>query len=194
MEPLVQWVLDYRETPSLTRRQELAEQILGEVYGPLRRFIQGHCAPEAVDDVVQETLLGISRNLHSFRGETTGAFWAWCYRVARHKLADHLRRGTGRLVPIDPDSLREAVEASGETRPFEPGEREDLDETMDLLRRVQPPCHDYLMEVYIYGSEIADLARDAGVSYDAMRMRINRCLQLARDLAAKRERKVSDGR
>ncbi|MCP5525101.1 MAG: sigma-70 family RNA polymerase sigma factor [Verrucomicrobiales bacterium] len=193
MEPLIALVLEYRETTSLPRRLELAEQIFGAVYGPLRTFIERRCPPEAVDDVLHETLRALAAKLHLFRGETEAAFWSWCYQTARHKLADRARGATGRLVPMDVDSLREAVEASAEVSPFGAGEWVDLKETMALLQRVQPPCHDYLVERYLHGATLAELALEHGVSYDAMRMRFNRCLELVQRLTAETDREVTDG-
>ena len=184
MQSLIEQVLEYRESPSLERRQELAEAILGAVYPALRQFILCQCPKEAVEDVLQETLMGLARNLHQFRGDTRQSFWTWCYQTARYKVANHARSRAARLVPTDPEDLEAAVEASGEDRPFEPGEWVDLKETMSMLRRIQPPCHHYLVAVYFHGAEIAELARAEGVSYDAMRMRFNRCLDLARDLTA----------
>jgi RNA polymerase sigma-70 factor (ECF subfamily) len=46
----------------------------------------------AVDDVVQETLIAASTSIKSLRAEREGAAPAWFLTIARHKVADHLRR------------------------------------------------------------------------------------------------------
>lgn len=45
----------------------------------------------AVDDVVQETLIGATRSIRGLRGETNAEVAGWLLSIARHKVADHLR-------------------------------------------------------------------------------------------------------
>jgi len=46
----------------------------------------------SVDDVVQETLIAAAGSIKSLRAERAGAVPAWFLTIARHKVADHLRR------------------------------------------------------------------------------------------------------
>ena len=45
-----------------------------------------------IDDVVQETLIAAAGSIKSLRAERDGAVPAWFLTIARHKVADHLRR------------------------------------------------------------------------------------------------------
>jgi RNA polymerase sigma-70 factor (ECF subfamily) len=45
-----------------------------------------------VDDVVQETLIAAAGSIKSLRADRDGAVPAWFLTIARHKVADHLRR------------------------------------------------------------------------------------------------------
>jgi RNA polymerase sigma-70 factor (ECF subfamily) len=57
------------------------------------RFVSmkmGTSHPE-LDDIVQETLIGASGSIRSFRGETSSQVAGWLISIARHKIADHLR-------------------------------------------------------------------------------------------------------
>lgn len=190
MEELIAWIDEYRAAILLDQRCELAEWILQAARPALLAYIRGRCPGEHVEDVLQETLVGLARNLHLFRGTTERQFWGWCYGVARKKLANRFRtQERDRLVLMDPETLRETVEASGETKPFVPGEWGDLEETMALLRLLKPPCHGYLVDLYLHGVERAELALAEGVSEDAFRMRLNRCLDLMQDLLTKRKRR-----
>jgi len=67
----------------------LLEAHLGTVY----RFVSmkmgaGHAE---LDDIVQETLIGASGSIRTFRGETNAQVAGWLISIARHKVADHLR-------------------------------------------------------------------------------------------------------
>ena len=50
-------------------------------------------SPEAADEVLQETLLSVSREMPSFRYDRTrGTFKGWLFQVTRRRIADEFRR------------------------------------------------------------------------------------------------------
>ena len=57
-----------------------------------------------------------------------------------------------------------------------------MEYAMELLRNAKPPCIHYLRQYYIDGWEYAEVASASGISYDAARMQIRRCLELAQSL------------
>jgi len=67
----------------------LLERHLETVY----RFVSVKlgAAHPALDDIVQETLIGASRSIRGLRGETNAQVAGWLLSIARHKVADHLR-------------------------------------------------------------------------------------------------------
>jgi RNA polymerase sigma-70 factor (ECF subfamily) len=59
---------------------------------------------DALDDVVQEVLLGLVRSLPGYRDhpEQSQSFRRWLLGVVRHKVADHFRKAEGDPIPVDP--------------------------------------------------------------------------------------------
>lgn len=78
--------------------ESLVEAHLDAVY----RFVAVKLRPgdPAVDDVVQETLVGAMTSVSRLRGEDEAAFVRWLLSIARFKIADHYRTAYAR--PADP--------------------------------------------------------------------------------------------
>jgi RNA polymerase sigma-70 factor (ECF subfamily) len=79
--------------------EALLERHLPMVY----RFVsmrlgRGHAD---VDDVVQETLIAAAGSIKSLRAERDGAVPAWFLTIARHKVADHMRRASAAKLDIE---------------------------------------------------------------------------------------------
>jgi RNA polymerase sigma-70 factor (ECF subfamily) len=75
--------------------------------GHLRAFLRRRLAgmPDEVEDLVQESLLAIHNQRHTYA--PAQPVTAWVYAIARHKLVDLLRRrqrGDALNVPLDDDS------------------------------------------------------------------------------------------
>ena len=174
-----------RKAAELHERVRFAEEIVIRVGPRLSLFVTHRCPVGAVNDVVQETLIGIGKGAHKFRGTTDRKFLGWCYRIASHKLADHWRRVRARpTVSLDVEEVRRAVEATAADAPIKPGDRLDLEEAMNLLGKAKPPCVNYLSLYFILGLDFKELAKRFRSTKNAMRMQINRCLTLARKLVS----------
>ena len=71
---------------------------------------------------------------------------------------------------------------------IEPEEAKDvsvdkqLGYAMQLLEKAKPPCRQILWVHYILEWDYQTIAESFGIQYDAVRMRISRCLDLARKL------------
>ena len=175
-----------RYATELHERLRFAEEIVVRVGPMLRAFLAARCPAAAVDDVLQETLVGVGRGAQRFRGRSDLQFWNWCYRIASHKLADHLRRKSARpTTSLDLEEIRRAVEAAVEDSPSQPGNRLDLEEAMNLLRQSKPPCVGYLTLHFIQGLDYREIATIYGSTSNGIRMQIQRCLTLARQLITK---------
>jgi RNA polymerase sigma-70 factor (ECF subfamily) len=74
------------------------------------RLGRGHAD---VDDVVQETLIAAAGSIKSLRAERDGAVPAWFLTIARHKVADNLRRAPTPALDLnaisDPQDVQEIV-------------------------------------------------------------------------------------
>jgi RNA polymerase sigma-70 factor, ECF subfamily len=73
-----------------------AEEVAEAVRSFVRRRVKH---PQDAEDITQETLLRLYRNVEELRD--IGAFDGWMYRIARNAIADHHRAGSRRPLPVD---------------------------------------------------------------------------------------------
>src|SRR3990167_331820 len=75
---------------------------LKELSAHLRAFLRGRLArlPDEVEDLVQETLLAVHNQRHTY--DAAQPLTAWVHAIARYKLVDLLRRRAGRSALHDP--------------------------------------------------------------------------------------------
>src|ERR1039457_229202 len=142
MDELIKLVRTYRVTTGLAERLRLAEEVFRLIGPDLRFFVFSAIPHDAAKDVSQEVLKAVFTSLGGFQGGSAPEFWAWCYRIARNKINDHLRRVmTERLQPMPPEELRRLVEASAPGGTLTPTDRHDLDYAMKLLTATKPECY-----------------------------------------------------
>ena len=189
MEQLIELIRQYRQSTSSEERERLGIEIYGQIRPQLYAYIRARCPQEHVDDVCQEALLAIFKSLDRFHGGASEQFWSWCYSLVRNKIADHYRKvemekKQGELIHLAPEDLWKAIEESAVEDPLTNEQWEELKETLALLQAARPECYEYLVKVYTFQESIATLAQKLGLTYDAMRMRVKRCLEAARELMA----------
>jgi len=185
MDDLIKLVRTYRLTAGPADRMRLAEQIFRLAEPDLRFFVFGSIARPAAEDALQEVLKAVATSLGKFEGGTVKAFWAWCYRIARNKLNDHYRRqAADRILPLPPEELWRLVDASAQDSPLSPEDKLDLEYAMNLLTASKPECYDYLWKHYVFGLDYAEIAEEQNLQYDNVRMKIGRCLDVAKALVS----------
>lgn len=183
MEPVIGIVQRYRTASDFEGREAAALDLL-DVIGPeLFRLVRRRSRAGCEEDVNQEVLKAIFSQLLTCPAETDAVFWAWCRSIARNKAADSLREMQRKPeVATDPDELRRYVETSDMHQPANFEERDLLDRALQLIRKVQPPCQELLIRAFLLEEDYATLAESLKTSYDAIRMRVKRCLELAQEL------------
>ena len=185
MEKLLKLVKTYRLTQSLAERLALADEIFAVVEPQLRLFVFGSLPRQLAEDTLQEALKSLAGSLGRFQGNSVGEFWAFCYSTARHRIADCLRKtSTDRLQPLPEEELWHLVDASAAVTPLSADNKIDLAYAMGLLKAAKSECYHHLWNYYVFGLDYAELAKEANLSYDAIRVKIRRCLDLARELVA----------
>ena len=92
-----------------TPRQRF-EALASEVYEPIQRYVRRRVHPDAVDDVVAETMLTLWRRLNDV---PANARLPWAYGVARRQVSNHRRAGRRhlRLVHRAESEPRQAPDA-----------------------------------------------------------------------------------
>jgi RNA polymerase sigma-70 factor, ECF subfamily len=82
------------------------DEIVRELSGPLRRYLARYAGDAALaEDLLQETLLRITRSLPGFAGRASLKTWA--FAIATRVAADHFRAPAHRLRVIDIDESSE---------------------------------------------------------------------------------------
>jgi RNA polymerase sigma-70 factor (ECF subfamily) len=129
--------------------------------------------PDDVEDLVQETLLALHNQRHTYR--PSERLTPWLYAIARYKLADSLRLQAPRRaaeIPIDDDmddiALFEGATAAAEA-------------SRDLLKLLEtlPDRHRLpILLVKLEGKSVAEAALHLGMSESAVKIGIHRGLKL----------------
>jgi len=132
-----------------------------------RRLVQ---LPDEAEDLVQETLLAVHNYRHTY--DASQPLTAWVHAIARYKLADMLRRRTGREALNDPlDDEADVLVSSDE-------------QAMDAKRDVatllaQLPDRQRLPIQYVKldGLSVVEAARLTGMSESAIKVGVHRGLK-----------------
>ncbi|QHE83731.1 sigma-70 family RNA polymerase sigma factor [Hydrogenophaga sp. BPS33] len=142
-----------------------------------RRRLSGW--PDDVEDLVQDTLLAIHNQRHTYQpGQPVTA---WVHAIARYKTIDLLRARQAREALHDP--LDDDANALFDTSDSDAAEtRRDLDQLLATLpERQRVPIE----QVKLEGRSVADVARETGMSESAVKIGIHRGLKaLAARIAA----------
>jgi RNA polymerase sigma factor (sigma-70 family) len=185
MDKAIDLINAYQAAPGLEQKLALAEELFARVEPDISFFVFSNFPSPSAEDVLQESLKAIACGLGSFNGESSDQFWAWCYRIARNKLADHFRsQSSERVQPLPADELWELIDASEQRAPLSAQDRIDLDFAMAALTRSSPECFDYLWKHFVFGLAYGEIAEQEQLTPDAARMRVGRCLEHARTLVA----------
>ena len=145
---------------------------LKELSAHLRAFLRGRLArlPDEVEDLVQETLLAVHNQRHTY--DAAQPLTAWVHAIARYKLVDLLRRRAGRDalgVPLD-DELD--VLASSDNNAADA--RRDL---ARLLERLPDRQRLPIIHMKLEGLSVVETARRTGMSESAVKVGVHRGLK-----------------
>ena len=145
---------------------------LKELSAHLRAFLKGRLArlPDEVEDLVQETLLAVHNQRHTYDADQP--LTAWVHAIARYKLVDLLRRRAGRDALTDP--LDDEIDVLGVSDVEAANARRDL---ATLLERLPDRQRVPIVLMKIQGRSVAEAARMAGMSESAVKVGIHRGLK-----------------
>lgn len=126
------------------------------------------------DDLVQDSFLRVLRYRDSFQG--TARFSTWLYRIVTNVCLDHLK-ARGR----EAEGLRELADTPTEGWSGT-GPSDRLLATRQALQRLSRDKRELLVRARLRGVGYAELARVAGVSQGAVRVRVHRALRELRSI------------
>lgn len=145
---------------------------LKELSAHLRAFLRGRLSrlPDEVEDLVQETLLAVHNQRHTY--DAGQPLTAWIHAIARYKLIDLLRRRAGRDALNDPLDDELEVLAASDT---EAGDaRRDL---ARLLERLPDRQRLPIIHMKLEGLSVVETARATGMSESAVKVGVHRGLK-----------------
>lgn len=145
---------------------------LTELSSHLRGFLRGRLRglPDEVEDLVQETLLAIHNQRHTY--DPSQPLTAWVHAIARYKLIDMLRRRSRREVlnvPMD-----------DEMTVFSQSDTEAADAQRDigtLLERLPERQRLPIVHMKLEGLSVVETARLTGMSESAVKVGVHRGLK-----------------
>ncbi len=139
----------------------------------LRRRLSG--MPDEVEDLVQETLLAVHNQRHTY--DAAQPLTAWVHAIARYKLVDLFRRRSRRELVTEPLDDEHDVLSSADADAAEA--RRDLARLLDALpERQRMP----IVYVKVQGLSVVEAGRLTGMSASAVKVAVHRGLKA---LAAK---------
>lgn len=182
MEPLIQLINEYRNASSLERSLEVGDKIASAIRPRLARYIGERISINLVPDLVQQTLMGVIKNLFQFNGDTDSTFWSWCYVIARRRIADVLRDKENTNVKLfDHEELMRMLDKSSDDSPMTAQERADFKTILAFIESMEGPCKNYLNSHFILAMDWQAIGEEYGMSPNAVRMAIGRCIQVIRN-------------
>lgn len=145
---------------------------LRELSAHLRAFVRRRLArmPEEVEDIVQEALLAVHNQRHTY--DAAQPLTAWVHAIARYKLVDFLRRRGSREAITDPLEQADEVLRSVDGEAAEA--RRDVGKLLETL-----PDRQRLPIVYVklQGLSVMEAARLTGLSPSAVKIGVHRGLK-----------------
>jgi RNA polymerase sigma-70 factor (ECF subfamily) len=150
---------------------------LQELSTHLRAFLRKRLIrlPDEVEDLVQESLLAIHNQRHTYDADQP--LTAWVHAIAKYKLIDLLRRRAGRDALNDPLDDEFDLSSSADAEAAEA--RRDLGKLLEHLPdRQRLP----IVRMKLEGLSVAETARATGMSESAVKVGVHRGLKA---LAAK---------
>jgi RNA polymerase sigma factor (sigma-70 family) len=132
----------------------------------LRRFFSYKIAPDAVDDLVQDTLLSMHRKLSSY--DPSRPFLPWLAAIARFRWIDRLRQ----TYKHEASALDFDIEQGGHEDVV--GAKISIDRLLDILPTGQAEAIRY---VKIQGLSISEAAEKTGQTESLVKVNIHRGLK-----------------
>lgn len=171
---------------SISRGGRVAEAAVKALYARygqhmLRYFVYQGVSGEEAKDVLQETVIKIIRNAHSF--EHRGAARAWIWQIARNCLTDAFNKRSRQMEEVQQDD--EAWRGTIENTPSPPG-RSDL-EVQDCVNRslevfaVKAPERALALVLFVEGMSMEEIGHRIGRTTAATKEFLCQCRKKVRE-------------
>ncbi len=162
---------------------------LVQLYGPLlyRWCRRAHLCPEDAADVSQEVFGTVATRIATFRRDRPGdSFRGWLWTITRFKIGDLLRRKERHASAAGGSGAQQALQQIPEQLPDDDNSSADarslVHRALELLRpEFEERSWQFFWRVTVEGHAPRDVAGEAGVTPDAVRMAKSRVLRRLRE-------------
>jgi RNA polymerase sigma-70 factor (ECF subfamily) len=162
-------------TPTTPLTTAADEALWRDLQARLSAFVSRRIRdPHAAEDVAQDVLLRLHRNLGELR--IHDRLDAFAYRIARNAIVDHYRASaSAKELPAEPGHLTARIEAGAETEPEEATARRELARCLEPLVEQLPQRYREALLLTDLGELSQVQAADAvGLSVPGMKARVQR--------------------
>ena len=140
------------------------------------------CDEQAVEDIVQETLVKAISNLHGYRGEAL--LYTWLCGICRNQISDWYRKNAKQLekdVSIDEDpNILAAIESLGISLQDSMSERLALKDMVTLALDHLPERYGLILEMkYLEGLSVREISERLGSGQLATQSLLSRARRTA---------------
>ena len=125
-------------------------------------------APDALEDIVQETLLAIHRKRHTWRDDQPVR--PWLYAIVRYKVIDAFRV-RGRRVEVPIEAFAEVLPAAPDPDPTEASDAERV------IDRLDPRAARIVRSIGLEGASVAETSAALHMTETAVRVALHRALR-----------------
>ena len=144
-------------------------QVLGQRLGA---YIGRRLPAQEVDDVLQDVLLRIHKNVRYLSDDSR--FGPWVYSVARNAVVDQLRKKQLVSTDVEPDSLSTAADGDDE--------QALIGCVTPFVARLPETYRHAITLVELQGLSQADASEIAGISLSGMKSRVQRGRRMLREM------------
>ncbi|MFO0313852.1 MAG: RNA polymerase sigma factor [Planctomycetota bacterium] len=132
------------------------------------------------EDLLQEGLLQLVRNIGQFRGATWAEFLAFVHAILAQKKQRHSRRHQVRAEEFKPAPPHDSLPANLPTPSFGAMAQEDRDRLVLLLRTLSD-SHRAVLQLRLEGMENTEIAARLGLTVETVRQRLSRAIRLLQE-------------
>lgn len=153
------------------------EALLSRHQARIYRYGMKMCGdPEDAQDVLQETMIALARNIGDFRGES--ALSSWLYAVARSfclKKRRKRRHAPKEVASLEQDSAAVAAIETDEVAPDQALATKEVETVLaDAIGELDPDQRDVLVLRDVEGLTAPEVANVLGISVAAVKSRLHR--------------------
>jgi RNA polymerase sigma factor (sigma-70 family) len=153
----------------------------------LRAMARRHLPPQSPlrvgldsEDLLQEGLLHLVRNVDQFRGATWGEFLKFVHSILAQKKGQQFRRQQVRARELAPAAASEDLAEDGTTPSVDAMAAEDRRRVRQLVLELPEPYRT-TMELRLAGLSNEELAQRLGLGAEALRQRLSRAVRMLKE-------------